>query len=130
MALTEHQILVNFTKTLFTNYSLFTKYKSTNIQQISGSRHFLIKWFLQIYHHNYFPYQYICIFFLSGFSFHKHSRIAGVQGRGVGIKSHYHFHLLHRRLHISRTITAESSPLHIASSRTRTGSLWFPNANR
>ena len=31
---------------------------------------------------------------------------------------HYHFHPLHRHLDISWVITAESSPLHIASSRT------------
>ena len=30
----------------------------------------------------------------------------------------------------SWVITAESSPLHIASSRTRTGNLWFPSASR
>ena len=34
-----------------------------------------------------------------------------------------------RYLDISRAITAESSPLHIASSRARTGKLWFSNAN-
>ena len=37
----------------------------------------------------------------------------------------YHFHPLHRHLDISRKITTESSPLHIASSRTRTGNLSF-----
>ena len=30
----------------------------------------------------------------------------------------------------SWVITAESSPLHIASSRTRTGNFWFPSASR
>ena len=34
---------------------------------------------------------------------------------------------LHRYLDPRRTITAESSPLHKASSRTQTGNLWFPN---
>ena len=59
----------------------------------------------------------ICVFF------HSHSRITGLQGKGKGISltPHYHFHPLHRHLDISRTITAESSPLYIASSRTRTG---------
>ena len=33
-------------------------------------------------------------------------------------------------LHISRAITAESSPLHIGSSQTQTGNLWFPSASR
>ena len=59
--------------------------------------------------------------------FHEHSRITGLQGKGEGIPltPHYHFHPLHRHLDISRAITAESSPLHIASSWTRTGNLWF-----
>ena len=35
-----------------------------------------------------------------------------------------------RHLDISRVITEESSLLHIASIRTRTGNLWFPRANR
>ena len=33
-------------------------------------------------------------------------------------------------LNINQAITAESSPLHIASNRTRTGNLWFPSASR
>ena len=32
-------------------------------------------------------------------------------------------------LDISRAITADSSPLQITSSRTRTGNLWFPSAS-
>ena len=53
---------------------------------------------------------------------HDHSRITGLQGKrkGISLTPHYHFHPLHRHLDISRAITAESSPLHIASSRTRT----------
>ena len=55
--------------------------------------------------------------------FHEHSRSTGLQGKGEGISltPHYHFHPLHRHLDISQVITAESSPLHIGSSRTRTG---------
>ena len=75
-------------------------------------------------------------FFSMWVFFHEHSRITGLQrkrGRGGGgggcggifLTPHYHFHPVHRQLDISRTITAESSPLHIASSRTRTGNLWF-----
>ena len=37
-------------------------------------------------------------------------------------------HPLHRHLDISWAITAESSPLHIASSQTRTRNLRFPSA--
>ena len=51
----------------------------------------------------------------------------GQQGKGEGISltPDYHFHPLHRHLGISRAISAEISPLHIANSRTRTGNLWF-----
>ena len=64
--------------------------------------------------------------------FPEHSRITGLQGKRKGIPwtPHYHFHPLYRNLDISRAITAESSPLHIASSRTRTGNHWFPSASR
>ena len=48
-------------------------------------------------------------------------RTAG-EGGGHSLTPHYHFHPLHRHyLDISRTITAESSPLHIRNSRSRTG---------
>ena len=61
--------------------------------------------------------------------FQEHSRITGLQGKGEGISltPHYHFQPLHRHLDISRAITAECSPLHIASNRTQTGNLWFPS---
>ena len=39
-----------------------------------------------------------------------------------------HFDQVHRHLDISRAITAESSPLRIASSRSRTENLLFPSA--
>ena len=63
---------------------------------------------------------------------HEHSQITGLQGKGEGISltPYYQFHPPHRHLNISRAITAESSPLHIASSRTRTGNLSFPSASR
>ena len=72
------------------------------------------------------------LFFSIGIFFHDHSRITGLQGKGEGISviPHYHFHPLHRHLYISWAITAESSPLHIGSSWTRTGNLWFPSASR
>ena len=74
----------------------------------------------------------IYIFFSIWVFFHEHSRFTGQQGKGEGIylTPLYHFHPLHRHLAISRAITAESSPLHIAGSRTRTGNLWFPSASR
>ena len=43
------------------------------------------------------------------------------EGGGYFLTRHYQFHPLHRHLDIRRAITAGSSPLHIASSRTRTG---------
>ena len=59
----------------------------------------------------------ICVFF------HEHSRFTGQQAKGEGIylTPVYHFHPLHRHFGISRAITAESSPLHIAGNRTRPG---------
>ena len=72
------------------------------------------------------------IFFSVWGFFYNHSQITGLQdkGEGISLTPHYHFHPLHRHLDISRAITAESSPLHIGSSRTRTGNLWFPSASR
>ena len=69
-------------------------------------------------------------FFLCGSSF-NHSQITGLEGKGEGISltPYYHFHPVHRHLDISRAITAESSPLHIGSSQTRTGNLWFPSVS-
>ena len=72
------------------------------------------------------------VLFLSGFSFtniHKSQDSRG-NGEGISITPHHHFHPLHRHLDNSRVITAESPPLHIATSRTRTGNLWFPSASR
>ena len=74
-------------------------------------------------------------FFLSGFSFtHIHnsqdSSEVCVWGGGINLTPLYHFQPLHRHLDIRRAMTAESSPLHIASSQTRTGNLWFPSTSR
>ena len=76
-------------------------------------------------------YLYIDIFFYVGFLSHTFT-ITGQQGKGEAIYSTplYHFHPLHRHLDIGRAISAESSHLHIGSSRTRTGNLWFPSASR
>ena len=67
-------------------------------------------------------------------SFHKHSRFTGEQKKGEAISliSLYHVHPLHRNLDIIQAITAESSPLHIASSQTWIGILrflWFLSAS-
>ena len=78
-------------------------------------------------HHQFFDF-----FFLSGFPFMNihESQNCREGGGGISLTPRYHFHPLHRHLHISWVITAESLPLHIASSRTRTGNLWFPSASR
>ena len=59
-------------------------------------------------------------FFSTRVFFQNHSRIKGLQGKGEGISltPHYHFHLLHRHLVISREITAKSSPMHRGGNRT------------
>ena len=60
--------------------------------------------------------------------FHEHSRLAGQQGKweAISLTPLYHFH---PGDYISWAITEESSPLHIASSRTQNGNLWFPSAS-
>ena len=60
-------------------------------------------------------------FFLSGFFLTSIHNSQDIMGRGR-LTPLYHFNSLHRHLDISRAITAESSPLHIASK------LWFPSA--
>ena len=60
------------------------------------------------------------IFFSIWDFFHEHSQVTGLQGKGEGISltPHYQFHPLHIHLDISRAVTAENSPLHIASINT------------
>ena len=45
--------------------------------------------------------------------FHEHSQFTGLQEKAeaTSVTPLYHFHLLHRHLHISQVISAESSPL-------------------
>ena len=72
------------------------------------------------------------VFFLMGFFLSRTLGFRGQQGKGevISLTPLYPFHPLQRRLDISRAITAESSPLHIASCRTRTGNRWFPSTIR
>ena len=53
------------------------------------------------------------------FQVHSHSTRQQGKRETIYITPLYHFHPLHRHLDISRAVTAESSPLHIAGSRTR-----------
>ena len=64
----------------------------------------------------------VVLFFIRIF-FHDYSRIIGLQGKGkdISLTPLYHFHPLHRHLDISQAVTTESSPLNIASNRTRIG---------
>ena len=59
--------------------------------------------------------------------FHKHSQFTGLQGKGeaISLTPLYDFHPFHKYLEVSRAVTAESSPLHIANSRTGTGTFGF-----
>ena len=54
--------------------------------------------------------------------FHEHSRFTGQQGKKevIFLTPLYHYPL-HKHLDISRAITAESSPLHIARGRAQAG---------
>ena len=72
------------------------------------------------------------IFFSTWVFFHENSWIAGMQGKrkGISLTTHYYFHPLHRHLDISRAITADGSPLRIASSRAQAGNLWYPSEGR
>ena len=65
------------------------------------------------------------IFFSVRVFLQEHSWFTRQQGKGeaISLTPLYHFHPLHRHLHISGPITVESSPLHIASSRTRSRNL-------
>ena len=70
-------------------------------------------------------------FFLSGISFTNIHKSQDCRGMGRhSLTSHYYFHPLYRNLDISLAITAESSPLHISSDRTRIGNHWFSSASR
>ena len=72
----------------------------------------------------------IYLFYLDFFSHNIHD-LQDSRGRGRPFfVPLYHFHPLHKHWHVSWTITTESSPLHIANGRTRTGNLWFPIVNR
>ena len=57
--------------------------------------------------------------------FFEHSPLTGKQRKEEAI-SLTTLHLFHRHLDINQTITAESSPRHIASSWTQSRNHWFP----
>ena len=51
------------------------------------------------------------------------------KGKAIYLTRFYHPHPIHRHLHTSQAITADGSPLLIASSLSRTVSLWFVSAS-
>ena len=63
--------------------------------------------------------------------FHEHSQFAGQQEKGetISFTPLFRLHPFHRHLDITWAITTESSPQHITSSPTWTGSLWFSSAS-
>ena len=119
--------------TLFYNNYFIKPFKMTIIFSLICL--FVIKFFLFIFQarsQRNFQFLILRFFFSIWVFFHEHSRFTGQQGKGEGIylTPLYYFHPLHRHLDIGQAITAGSSPLHIAGSRTRTWSLWFPSASR
>ena len=72
------------------------------------------------------------LFFSIWVFFHEHSQFTGQQGKGGGYLYNSSLPLppLQKHLDISRAITAESSALRIAGSRTRTRNRWFLSASR
>ena len=74
----------------------------------------------------------IKVFFSIWVFFHEHLRFGGQQRKRevISLTPLYHFHPLRRQLNIIRVITAESSSLHRASSRTRILNLWFPGERK
>ena len=72
------------------------------------------------------------VFFSVWVFFHEHSRFTGKQGKGkaISLTSLYHLQTGSQTFRYHPMNTAESSPLHIASSRTRTGNLSFPSTSR
>ena len=73
-------------------------------------------------------YIYIYVYISIQIFFHEPSRFKGQQEKeeGISLTPLYHFYPLQRHLDISWEITAQSSLLNIASSRTRTGNLQVP----
>lgn len=64
------------------------------------------------------------------FLFYEYIGVTGQQGKekAVSLTTLYRIHPLYRHLEIKQALTAESSPLHIVSRRTRTENLLLPSA--
>ena len=73
---------------------------------------------------------YLSFYFSIWAFFHENSRFTGQQRKWetISLANLYHFHPLQGHFDISRVITADSLPLHISSSWTPTGKLWFLSA--
>ena len=78
-----------------------------------------------------FHYPSNCIFFLSGLSFTTiHKSQDWMEREGHFFNSWLPLPRRHKHLNISRAISTDSSPLHIASCRTWNGILWFSSTSR
>ena len=117
-----------FHRTSLSNF--FLKYWAKS-RMLNAQKHFqqsysfmvnMLTW--QFYNSN-------CSLFSIWVFFHKHLRFTGqqVKGQVICLAPLYHFYPLYRHWSISRETTAETSPLHIANSRTRNGNLWLPSTS-
>ena len=117
--------------TLFSSYFIITKafLKRTVLfaqKHLQRSHSFMVNVLILQFDNS------ICsFFFLSGFSFTNIQDPQDSRRRGwlSVICPLLHIYPLRRHINISRVTTAESSPLHVASSRTRTWNLWLPSTS-
>ena len=125
--LLHHRSISIEVKYFFTHQLLVTSYYSSQILVTSSQLLATKYWSLAT---NFFCFCF-CFFFSIWVFFHEHSQFTRHQGKGevISLTPLYHFHPLYRHLEVSRAIAAESSPLHVARSWTRTENPWFSSAS-
>ena len=113
------------TPSLTKRLQIFVRFNAEHVEIVANNVSEVMWFFFNVW--VYISFSFLLFFYLC-FPLHVHSRITGLQGKreGISLTHHYHIHPLHRHLTIGRGIVTESSPLHIASSWTRTWNLWFP----
>ena len=77
---------------------------------------------------NMYIYIYIYIYILIYIN-NIYSQDSKERGEAMSLTPLYQFHPFQIHFDNSQRIAAERSPLHLASSRTRTRNLWFPSAS-
>ena len=114
----------------FSVWVLFHERSRFTGQQVKGEGIYLtpLYYFLPLHRHlniSRSSVKYWFVFLSIWVFFHEHSRFTEQQEKGedIYLTPLYYFHPLHSHLDINRSITVETSPLHIASSRTQTGNL-------